>query len=72
MKKFFENVKARIVRHWITTVKGVIYGVLLFMYYEGKLTTSEWITATGAILTLNSIFLQKDSDKVETKPEHKD
>lgn len=72
MKKFLSNAWLRISRHWITTVKGLIYGVLLFMYYEGKMTTTEWITATGAILTLNSIFLQKDSDKVETKPQHKE
>jgi hypothetical protein len=72
MKKFFENLKLRIVRHWQTTLKGIIYAVLLVMYWQGKIDTTEWITATGAILTLNSIFLQKDADKVETKPEHKE
>lgn len=71
MKTLLRNAWMRISRHWITTLKGLIYLVLLYMYYEGKLNTSEWIMATGAILTLNSIFLQKDHDKMETKPEHK-
>lgn len=66
------NLWLRITRHWFTTFKGLIYFVLLYMYYDGRIKTSEWIMATGAILTLNSIFMQKDPDKVETKPEHKD
>lgn len=71
MSKFIENFKARVVKHWITTVKGITYGVLTWLLYSKHISVAEWTMGVGTILTLNSIFLQKDPDKVQTKPEHK-
>jgi hypothetical protein len=68
-EKSLDTLQKRILKHWQTTAKGVIYGVVTFMFYEGKLNTQEWITAIGSILTFNSIFLQKDPGKVANKPE---
>jgi hypothetical protein len=38
----------------------------LVMYWLGKINTMEWISATGSIMVINSIW-QKDSDKLEEK-----
>lgn len=66
-RKLMDNIQKRILKHWQTTLKGLVYGVVTFMYFEGKITTTEWITAVGSILTINSIFLQKDPDKTANK-----
>lgn len=71
MNKFFINLHARVFRHWQTTAKGILYGVFTLMFYQGKLTDLQYGVAIGTILTFNAIFIQKDPDKVETKPEHK-
>lgn len=71
-EKSWDTLVKRVLKHWQTTAKGIIYGVLLFMYYEGKIDTQQWIMATGSILAFNSIFLQKDPGKIANKPEVKD
>lgn len=67
MKRAFEIIKSRVLKHWQTTLKGIIYGVLTLMFYEGKMNATEWIAAVGSILTINSIFLQKDHGKMANK-----
>lgn len=69
MERFFKIVGDRIMKHWLTTLKGIVYAVILFMYYEGKITTQDWILATGSILVINSIFIQKDPGKTANKVE---
>ena len=67
MKRIFGIIRSRILTHWQTTAKGIIYGVLTLMFYQGKMTATEWIAAVGSILTLNSIFIQKDPGKTANK-----
>lgn len=67
MKRAFGIIKSRVLKHWQTTLKGIIYGVLTLMFYEGKMNATEWIAAVGSILTINSIFLQKDHGKMANK-----
>jgi hypothetical protein len=69
IQKSLDTLQKRIVKHWQTTFKGIVYGVITYMYFVGKINTTEWITAIGSILTFNSIFLQKDPGKVANKPE---
>lgn len=67
-RKLLTNLRKRTLQHWQTTLKGIVYGLVTFMYFEGKITTPEWISAVGSILTVNAIFLQKDPDKTANKP----
>jgi hypothetical protein len=69
MRNILHQLYKKLVIHWLTTLKAIAYGVLLYMYYIGKLDTQQWIMATGSILVLNSLF-QKDPNKVPTKPEY--
>ena len=68
MRNFLHQVWKKLYIHWITTLIGIVYFVILFMYFKKVITTQEWILATGSILTLKSL-LSKDPDKVGTKPE---
>jgi hypothetical protein len=52
--------------HWKTTVKGIVYFTLLVMYYLGKISTQDWVIATGSVMTINSLW-QKDADKLQDK-----
>jgi uncharacterized membrane protein len=65
--KLISNVKKRVLKHWQTTVKGLLYGAFTVMFLKHELTVTEWIAAIGGILTFNSIFLQKDPDKTANK-----
>lgn len=56
----------RIVIHWLTTLKAVVYCVLLYMFYTKHITVQEWIIATGSVMTINSLF-SKDTNKLVTK-----
>lgn len=56
----------KFVTHWKTTLKGVVYLTLLVMYWLGKINTMEWISATGSVMVINSLW-QKDADKLEDK-----
>jgi hypothetical protein len=70
MKNILREIYNRVVVHWIMTLKGVVYAIILTMYWMGKINTQEWITATGSIMAINALF-SKDANKVETKPEVK-
>lgn len=52
--------------HRITTIKGIVYFVLLIMFYKKLITAPEWIMAVGSIQTVSSLFA-KDADKVQSK-----
>jgi hypothetical protein len=69
MKKLFSNLWKRIVKHKQTTIKGILYGGITYLYFTKHITTTDWIAGTGSILTINSIFFQKDPDKVMNKPD---
>lgn len=56
----------KLVKHWKTSLKGIVYLMLLVMYWTGKINTTEWITATGSVMVINSLW-QKDADKLEEK-----
>lgn len=67
MKKFLIDVYQRIFAHWQTTLIGAIVCVITYMYFIGKIDTSEWIVAIGGVATLAALFM-KDPDKVQNKP----
>jgi hypothetical protein len=67
MKRFLEIVKSRTLKHWQTSLKGLVYGVLTWMLVQRHITVTEWIAGVGSILSINAIFLQKDSGKVANK-----
>jgi hypothetical protein len=67
MKRAIEIIKSRILKHWQTTLKGIVYAVLTLMFYEGKMNATEWIASIGSILSINAIFLQKDPGKTANK-----
>lgn len=69
MKKFFSIVTRRIFKHWQSSVKGLLYVAVTVMFLKKELTVTDWIAAVGFILSANSIFLQKDPDKVVSKPD---
>jgi len=66
MKYIFHQMKKRLQIHWLMILKGIVYGVLLYMYATKIIDTQEWVIATGSVMTLNSI-LSKDSSKLQTK-----
>lgn len=70
VKYFFHQAWKRLTIHWLMVVKGLVYGVLLFMYASKRIDTQEWIIAAGSVLTLNSL-LSKDTSKLVTKDKFK-
>lgn len=70
MRNIIHQIYKRVAIHWLTSLKAVVYGILLYMFYIGKLDVNQWIMATGSILVLNSLFLQKDANKIQTKREY--
>lgn len=67
MTQFAHWLYKRIAIHWFTTLKALVYLVLLYMFYTKHLTVQEWILATGSVMTINSLF-SKDTNKLVTKP----
>lgn len=69
-KYFFHQAWKRLTIHWLMILKGLVYGVLLWMFASKRITTQEWILAVGSVLTLNSL-MSKDTSKLETKDKFK-
>jgi hypothetical protein len=55
-----------VVKHWKSTVTGLLVGVITLMYYLEKIDTQEWIIAIGGIATIAAMF-SKDPDKTASK-----
>jgi hypothetical protein len=69
---FWENLVNRIVIHWQSSLFGLSYGAIFYMMYQGKITHEQAIGLLTAILAFKSVFVNKDPDKTETKPEVKE
>lgn len=69
-KYFWHQVGKRFSVHWLMLLKGLVYGVLLFMYATKRIDTQEWVIAVGSVLTLNSL-MSKNTNRLETKREFK-
>jgi hypothetical protein len=70
--KILSNLINRILIHWQSSLFGLSYGVVFLMLYLGKLNHEQAIGLLASILGFKSIFINKDPDKVETKPEVKE
>jgi hypothetical protein len=55
-----------IVKHWKSTITGLLIGTITLMYYLEKIDTQEWIIAIGGIATIAGM-VSKDPDKTASK-----
>ena len=69
--KVIQNAINRIFTHWISTLFGVSYLVLLYLLFKKDITVTEFCMILPAILGIKGVFFNKDADKVVTKPEVK-
>lgn len=66
--KFLENAFNRIVKHWQSSLIGVIIAVLTVILYKKDIDVTQWCLAIGTVITLYKVFLDKDPDKTANKP----
>jgi hypothetical protein len=52
----------RVLKHWKTSVAGVLVGGLTIMLYTGKIGVTEWAEGLGVVATIIGL-LAKDWDK---------
>jgi hypothetical protein len=70
--KFLENLVNRVLLHWQSTLFGLSYVAIFVMMYNKTITVTQGLELMTGILGFKAIFLNKDPDKVLTKPEVKE
>lgn len=70
--KLIQNLINRMFTHWVSTLFGLGYLVLLYLLAKKEITVMEFCMILPAILGIKGVFFNKDADKVVTKPEIKD
>lgn len=51
-----------IIKHWKTSLAGIMVGVFTILLWRKTITMEEWVTGVGAINTV-LLLLAKDPDK---------
>ena len=69
--KFIQNAIDRIFNHWQSSLFGISYGVVTWLFFKHEINTQEWMAAMGTLLTVKGIFVNKDPDKTANKPDAK-
>lgn len=67
--KFIQNAINRIFNHWQTSLFGLSYAVIFFLIYKKDISTADAVTLLTAILGFKAIFVNKDPDKTQNKPD---
>lgn len=69
--KLIQNAINRIFNHWQSSLFGVSYAVVTWLYFHKDINTQEWIMAMGSLLATKGILVNKDPDKTANKPDAK-
>lgn len=69
--KFLENVLNRIITHWQSSLIGIGYLLILIGVFTKHVTVAEALMLLTAVLGFKGVFMNKDPDKTQTKPEVK-
>lgn len=68
---FLTDLFNRITTHWISTLFGIGYLVLLYLLVNKDITVTEFCIILPAILGIKGVLFNKDDNKLVTKPEVK-
>lgn len=69
--KLLTDLYNRVTKHWVSSLFGFSYLVLMFMFYKKEINVTEFGIMLTSLLGFKGIFLNKDDGKVVTKPEVK-